>query len=110
MKTFDKLNSEYSKLANKLRKEIEKKVKSILKKSGEEIRFKSAVFYHLISDDIYSDLRGISIEDNTIMLKIERNIFKDIDDETETLDEAEMTSLYEVLLALEEKEFKVDTQ
>ena len=111
LNSFELLSKEYGDISKKMRKAIERDVKFLLKENkATQIRFKESVFTHLISDNCYSDCRGVKLEKdgNTLTFHIQRNMDGAIDDYTEGLEEMDAASYYEILLALHEKEMKFE--
>ena len=113
-KTYKQLNEEFGKLSEEFKNVIEDTVRKILKEhDGVSIRFKEAVFTHLISDNCYSDCRGIQLDQadgKSLIYQIERHMDGDVDEYDETIDEMDLSSYYELLLALNEKSFVVEKE
>lgn len=91
---------------------LTKEIMSIMQDhSGNLIVFKETVYYILLNDDEYMDLRRISYnkEDNQIYLHIlpvrgEQAIEAEY---TDTLNDADVNSLWEICIALKDTPFKV---
>lgn len=110
LNSFDLFNKKYSELSQKMRDTIEKDVKFLLEENKRtHIIFKESVLTHLISDNCYSDCRGIEmIEGGGLVFHIERNMDGIVDEYEEGLEEMDASSYYEILLALNEKSYIIE--
>ncbi len=104
------LNKQYVNLAKKSRKGIEKTVKNILKKEkGVLIRFKESVCINYITDNVYADCRGIQMgDDGSLTFQVELHQHSGIDEYDEVMEDMDLASCYEILLALNEKSYIVE--
>lgn len=111
--TWKTLDKEYGKLSNKFRDTIESTIKKILKKEkGKLIRFKAAVYIHLITDSVYADCRSIQLgSDGSLTFQVELHQSAGrVDEYDDVLEDMDLASYYELLLALNEKSYIVEKQ
>jgi hypothetical protein len=103
---MNKLLKKYGTITDELKTECSEKIMSILKNAKQGITFKESVFLHFISDNIHTDLKLI---DTDMLLHVDIHIDNGgiADVFTYGIEELDASSLYELLLALEEKSFKV---
>lgn len=113
--TLDILEEKYIALKKEIFEEIKSAVMLLLKENnGNLIVFKDVVYYTFLNENEFEDLRRISYskKDNQIYLHIIR-VKEEIDlgDEyTESLDDATITSLWEILNALnDDTPIKIET-
>ena len=110
--TWEEFNSQHGELATKARITIENKVKSLLENKAGHVRFKEAVYIGLLqSEDLKDDLRGIEItKEGDMIFHIEERTLSmgTADDFVATIEELDMAALYEIMLAFEEKEIKIE--
>lgn len=106
------LNKKYGELSQQFRDTIESTVKKILKKEkGVLIRFKEQVLTNFISDNVYTDCRGIQLgDDGSLTFQIERYNYGAVDEDDDVLESMDCASYYEILLALNEKNFVVEKE
>lgn len=112
IQTWNTLNEKYSKLSQQFRDSIKSTVKKILKKEGGvSIRFREQVLIHFITDNVYTDCRGIQLgDDGSLTFQIVESAEGIIKEYDETLDEMDCASYYELLLALNEKSYVVEKE
>lgn len=112
IQSWKTLHTEYGKLSNQFRDAIESTVKKILKKEkGVLIRFKEQVLTNFISDNVYTDCRGIQLgDDGSLTFQIERYNYGAVDEDDDFLESMDCASYYEILLALNEKSFVVEKE
>lgn len=110
--TWKTLNKTYSGLSQQFKDTIEFTVKKILKKEkGVQIRFKESVYVTLTTDNNYADCRGIQLgDDGSLTFQIESHNGFDVNEFDSTIGELDLSACYEVLLALNEKNFVVENQ
>lgn len=104
---MNKLLKEYGTLTDKLRNECDKKLNALLSKAKSHITFKESVFLHFISDNINTDLKRV---DKDLLLYADVHIDSGgvADVFQFGLEELDASSLYELLLAIEEKNIKIE--
>lgn len=112
IQSWKTLHTEYGKLSNKFRDAIESTVKKILKKEkGVLIRFKEQVLTNFISDNVYTDCRGIQLgDDGSLTFQVELHQDAGVDEYDDCLEDMDCASYYEILLALNEKNFVVEKE
>lgn len=104
---MNKQLTKYGRINDELRTECRKKLSKILENAKEGITFKEEfVPLHFISDNIYTDLKRV---DKDMLLYADVHVVGrgGIDVFTYGIEELDASALYELLLALEEKRFKV---
>jgi len=112
IQTWNTLNEKYSKLSQQFRDSIKSTVKKILKKEGGvSIRFREQVLIHFITDNVYTDCRGIQLgDDGSLTFQVELHQDEDVDEFDETLEDMDCACYYEILLALNEKIYVVEKE
>jgi hypothetical protein len=106
------LNKRYGNISKDFRRTIEWTAKKILKKeNGILIRFKEQVLIHFITDNVYADCRSIQLgDDGSLTFQVELHQDAGVDEYDDVLEDMDLASYYEILLALNEKEFVVEKQ
>ncbi len=106
-KSIPALLSDHQVLLIEMKSTIKEKVISLLGKNYRRIKFNDVVCIHYITDYCTVDCRGIKLEpDGNIILMNERNLPPNqLENFEESLDELNVSSCYEILLALEDGSF-----
>jgi len=106
------LNKKYNELSKSFRNGIEKTVKDILKEeNGILIRFKEQVLIHFVTDNVYADCRSIQLgDDGSLTFQVELHQDAGVDEYDDCLEDMDCASYYEILLALNEKNFVVEKE
>jgi len=102
------LQESFSALQPRYRDAIEAEVNHIFEDASNDvtyISFTDDVWTHLIDDNVHTSLRRI---DNMGNYHYERRIFDQVDDFDQGLEEFDLSGLYEIYLALEEKRYKLE--
>jgi hypothetical protein len=103
---MNKILTKYSNISDELRKECERKLKALLKNAKKGITFKESVPLHFVSDNIYTDLKRVD-KDMLLYADVHIDSGGTADVFTYGIEELDASALYELLLAIEEKSFKV---
>lgn len=111
-KTWNILNKEYGNLTKDFRDSIADTIKKLCKsQDGNLITFNESVFVHLITDNINARCKKARLEkDGSIIFESEIEVYGNNEATEDEINELDCAALYEIMLALKEKQFTVTKQ